>query len=64
MMAVEWFVPVAHAAAASLAEAGILAKDTHGTVIRLMPPLVIAEEDLDAALDLAIPILNRTAPSI
>jgi ornithine--oxo-acid transaminase len=29
----------------------VLAKDTHGTTIRLAPPLVIAEEDLDWALD-------------
>jgi ornithine--oxo-acid transaminase len=34
-----------------LAERGILAKDTHGTTIRLAPPLVITEEDLDRALD-------------
>jgi ornithine--oxo-acid transaminase len=34
-----------------LAERGVLAKDTHGTTIRLAPPLMIAEEDLDFALD-------------
>ena len=34
-----------------LAERGILAKDTHGTTIRLAPPLVITEEDRDQALD-------------
>jgi ornithine--oxo-acid transaminase len=34
-----------------LAELGVLAKDTHGTTIRLAPPLVIDEEDLDWALD-------------
>jgi ornithine--oxo-acid transaminase len=34
-----------------LAERGVLAKDTHDTTIRLAPPLVIAEEDLDWALD-------------
>jgi ornithine--oxo-acid transaminase len=34
-----------------LAERGILAKDTHGSTIRLAPPLVIEEEDLDWALD-------------
>ena len=34
-----------------LAERGVLAKDTHGTTIRLAPPLMIAEEDLDWALD-------------
>jgi ornithine--oxo-acid transaminase len=34
-----------------LASLGVLAKDTHGTAIRLAPPLVIAESDLDWALD-------------
>jgi ornithine--oxo-acid transaminase len=34
-----------------LASHGVLAKDTHGTTIRLAPPLVISEEDLDWALD-------------
>jgi len=29
----------------------VLAKDTHGTTIRLAPPLTISEEDLDWALD-------------
>jgi ornithine--oxo-acid transaminase len=31
----------------ALMERGILAKDTHGTVIRLAPPLVIQKEELD-----------------
>jgi ornithine--oxo-acid transaminase len=30
---------------------GVLSKDTHGTVVRLAPPLVIARDDLDCALD-------------
>jgi ornithine--oxo-acid transaminase len=34
-----------------LAERGVLAKETHGTVIRLAPPLVISQEDLDWGLD-------------
>jgi len=34
-----------------LAERGVLVKDTHGTTIRLAPPLTISEEDLDWALD-------------
>jgi ornithine--oxo-acid transaminase len=34
-----------------LAARGVLAKDTHGTTIRLAPPLVIGEADLDWALD-------------
>jgi ornithine--oxo-acid transaminase len=34
-----------------LADHGVLAKDTHGATIRLAPPLVIADADLDWALD-------------
>jgi ornithine--oxo-acid transaminase len=34
-----------------LAGRRVLAKDTHGTTIRLAPPLVITEKDLDWALD-------------
>jgi ornithine--oxo-acid transaminase len=30
---------------------GVLAKDTHGTTIRLAPPLVISQDDLDWAID-------------
>ena len=30
---------------------GVLAKDTHGSTIRLAPPLVISEEDLAWGLD-------------
>jgi ornithine--oxo-acid transaminase len=31
----------------ALMERGVLAKDTHGTVIRLAPPLIIQKEELD-----------------
>jgi ornithine--oxo-acid transaminase len=31
----------------ALKERGVLAKDTHGNVIRLAPPLVITQEELD-----------------
>ncbi|HUZ39091.1 MAG TPA: ornithine--oxo-acid transaminase [Streptosporangiaceae bacterium] len=34
-----------------LATRGVLTKDTHGTTIRLAPPLIISEADLDLALD-------------
>ena len=34
-----------------LAERGVLAKDTHGSTIRLAPPIVVAPEDLDWACD-------------
>jgi ornithine--oxo-acid transaminase len=35
----------------ALRERGVLAKDTHGTVIRLAPPLVVTKEELDWALE-------------
>ncbi|WP_434595433.1 ornithine--oxo-acid transaminase [Streptomyces sp. A5-4] len=34
-----------------LMERGVLAKDTHGSTIRIAPPLVISKEDLDWGLD-------------
>ena len=35
-----------------LAENGVLAKPTHGDIIRLAPPLTIKENDLRKALDI------------
>ncbi len=35
----------------ALQERGVLVKDTHGTVIRLAPPLVVTQEELDWALE-------------
>jgi ornithine--oxo-acid transaminase len=35
----------------ALAEQGVLAKETHGRTLRLAPPLVVDEADLDLALD-------------
>ncbi len=34
-----------------LMERGVLAKDTHGATIRLAPPIVVSEPDLDWAID-------------
>jgi ornithine--oxo-acid transaminase len=34
-----------------LMQRGVLAKDTHGSTIRLAPPIVISQEDLDFAVD-------------
>ncbi|HMY00812.1 MAG TPA: aminotransferase class III-fold pyridoxal phosphate-dependent enzyme, partial [Agitococcus sp.] len=36
----------------NLLEQGLLTKDTHGTVIRLAPPLVIAETEIDYAVSM------------
>jgi ornithine--oxo-acid transaminase len=40
-----------------LAARGLLAKDTHGNAIRLAPPLVITEQELDWALDQTVEAL-------
>lgn len=42
-----------------LLERGVLAKDTHETTIRLAPPLVIGEEDLDWALERILAVLEE-----
>ena len=34
-----------------LMERGVLAKDTHGSTIRLAPPIVVEAEELDWAVD-------------
>jgi len=36
----------AHELAVALLEHGVLSKDTHSTVLRLAPPLIISEEEL------------------
>ena len=35
----------------ALAERGVLAKETHDVTLRLAPPLMISEDDLEMALD-------------
>jgi ornithine--oxo-acid transaminase len=41
---------------------GVLSKETHDTVIRLAPPLVIAREDLDWALDRFEEVVRELEP--
>lgn len=42
-----------------LAEEGLLAKPTHGNIIRFAPPLIITEEQLDECLDMMDRVLGR-----
>ena len=42
---------------------GVLAKDTHGATVRLAPPLVISDVDLDHALVQLAEVLAARAPS-
>lgn len=58
MLAVEYRGPVAHAVVAALArDARVLAKDTHETIVRLAPPLVIDDDVFHDAIDRMIPVL-------
>ncbi|MBN6888036.1 ornithine--oxo-acid transaminase [Cytobacillus horneckiae] len=41
-----------------LKEAGLLCKETHDTVIRFAPPLVISKEDLDWAIEKIVKVLG------
>ena len=41
----------AHEVCLKLLEHGVLSKDTHETVARLAPPLVITREEIDEALE-------------
>ncbi|MFC7380747.1 ornithine--oxo-acid transaminase [Sphaerisporangium rhizosphaerae] len=43
----------------ALMRRGVLAKDTHGSTIRLAPPLVISEEDLNWAVDRLTEVLDE-----
>ena len=43
----------------ALMERGVLAKDTHGSTIRLAPPIVVSEEDLDWAVEQLAAVLEE-----
>jgi len=42
-----------------LMEHGILSKETHETVVRFAPPLVISKEQIDGALDIFRQVLRE-----
>jgi acetylornithine/succinyldiaminopimelate/putrescine aminotransferase len=45
-----------------LAERGVLVKDTHGSTLRLAPPLVITATEIDWAVDRFVDTLTAMAP--
>ncbi len=45
----------------ALAERGVLAKDTHGSTIRLAPPIVVEREELDWAVEQLVAVLEKFA---
>jgi len=49
----------ARAVCDGLMQEGVLTKDTHGTVVRFAPPLVITREQIDAAVDALGRVLQR-----
>jgi len=51
----------ARAVCEGLMEEGILTKDTHGTVVRLAPPLIVTREQLDHTVDALARVLKRLA---
>jgi ornithine--oxo-acid transaminase len=51
------------AAAQLLMERGVLAKDTHGSTIRLAPPLVITEDEVHLVVDQLAAVLSAAAAS-
>ena len=44
-----------------LLDRGILAKDTHGSTIRLAPPLVVEREEIEMAVDRLAEVLDGLA---
>lgn len=51
--------PSGRQACEMLAERGVLCKETHGTTLRLAPPLMISQADLDQGIDAIIEVLGR-----
>jgi ornithine--oxo-acid transaminase len=42
---------------------GVLTKDTHGTVVRFAPPLVVTNDQLDVAVAALARVLGRLRPA-
>jgi ornithine--oxo-acid transaminase len=53
----------AHKAAEALLRAGILTKETHETVLRFAPPLVISRAELDEGVDRILATLRALLPA-
>jgi len=48
----EFTEPVAHKMIGYLVDEGVLAKDTHGSIIRFTPPLIITDDQVYEAFSL------------
>jgi ornithine--oxo-acid transaminase len=51
----------ARRSAERLLEEAVLAKDTHESTLRLAPPLVISQEELEWGLERILPVLRKAA---
>jgi ornithine--oxo-acid transaminase len=51
--------PTGRQASEALAERGVLCKETHGATLRIAPPLVISQADLDRGIDAVADVLTR-----
>ena len=59
LLAIEFKRPVAHAFCERLLKLGVLAKDTHGTTVRLAPPLVVSKKQIDEICGRLATVLSR-----
>jgi ornithine--oxo-acid transaminase len=53
----------ARRSAERLLDQGVLAKDTHESTLRLAPPLVISQEELEWGLERILPVLESASDS-
>jgi ornithine--oxo-acid transaminase len=59
---VELVAPVARKVSEALLDRGVLAKDTHATTIRLVPPLTITAEEIDQLADALAAAIDEVLP--
>ncbi|MFC4000944.1 ornithine--oxo-acid transaminase [Prauserella oleivorans] len=52
--------PSGREASEALKARGVLCKETHGSTLRIAPPLVISEADLDRGLDALVEVVTRS----
>ena len=57
-------LPPARVACEQLLPRGVLAKDTHGSTIRMGPPLVITDDEIDWAIDQLAEVLSELSTGV